>query len=395
MLPTETDVLIVGAGPTGLALAATLQAAGVRHVLVDRLAQGYNTSRAAVIHAHTLETLESIGVADALAARGLRLPAFSVRDRDRTLVTLPFDTLPGRHNCLLMLPQDATEAVLAERLGALGGRIRRGVVASHVEQDAQGVRAILESGDGAHAIRARYAVGADGMRSAVREAAGIAFDGEAFDQPFVLADVAMDWPLGPREVSLFFAPAGLLVVAPLPDGTYRLVAPLDDAPEQPGRAEMQALLDERGPAAAPARIERVVWSSRFRVHHRLASSYRNGRLFVVGDAAHVHSPAGGQGMNCGLVAACVLGRLLADVLSGRRPEPALDLYEKLRRPAAERVLALSGRLTSMATVDGTIRRTLRNAALSAAFRLAPVRRRLMLELSGLARADMARVPDAV
>lgn len=394
MLPTETDILIVGAGPTGLALATTLQQAGIRHVLVDRLAQGRNTSRAAVLHAHTLDTLDTLGVADTLVARGLRLPSFSIRERDRTLLTLPFDTLPGRHNYLLMLPQDATEAVLAGRLAELGGRIHRGIGVASIAQDARGVRAVLETADGPHEIRAHQAVGADGMNSIVRAAAGIAFDGETLAQPFVLADVEMDWPLVPHEVSLFFAPEGLLVVAPLPDGTYRLVAPVEDAPEHATVADMQALVDARGPATRPGRIGRVTWSSRFRVHHRLASSFRNGRLFVVGDAAHVHSPAGGQGMNCGLVDACVLGRLLADVRRGLRPESALDAYGAMRRPAAERVLGLSGRLTTMATVPGTLRRAARNAALAAAGRIGPLKRRLLLELSGLGRAHLARLPDA-
>ncbi len=394
MLPTETDVLIVGAGPTGLALAITLQQAGIRHVLVDRLVQGQNTSRAAVIHAHTLDMLATIGVADTLAARGLKLPAFSIKERDRTLLTLPFDTLPGRHNYLLMLPQDATEVVLAERLEALGGRIHRGVAVSCVRQDASGVQALLETSDGTHEIRARHAVGADGMQSVVRKAAGIAFEGETPVQPFVLADVAMDWPLGPREVSLFFAPDGLLVVAPLPDGTYRLVAPVDEAPAHPTAGDMQALLDARGPATQPARIRDVTWSSRFRVHHRLASSFRSGRLFVVGDAAHVHSPAGGQGMNCGLIDACVLGQLLAGVLNGTRPQSALDAYGEMRRPAAARVLALAGRLTAMATLTGTLRRAMRNAVLSAVGHVGPLKSRLLMELSGLSRAHLAQLPVA-
>lgn len=394
MFPTETDVLIVGAGPTGLALAISLRQAGLAPLVVDRLPAGLNASRAAVIHAHTLDVLDTIGVADTLAARGLKLPAFSIRERDRALVTLPFDRLPTAHPYLLMIPQDATEAALAERFAALGGTVRRGVTATGFARDGECVRATLAGPDGERTVRVRHVVGADGMHSAVRDAAGIAFEGVAFDESFVLADVAMEWPPGPREVALFFAPDGLLVVAPLPDGSYRLVAPVAEAPEHPDAADMQALLDARGPEARPGRIERVVWSSRFRVHHRLAASYRAGPYTLVGDAAHVHSPAGGQGMNCGLVDACVLGRLLADVLQGKRPHADLDLYEKLRRPAAARVLALSGRLTKVATIDGAFARAARNVALSAAFGLAPVRRKLTMELSGLARAELARLPKA-
>ena len=139
-------------------------------------------------------------------------------------------------------------------------------------------------------------------------------------------------------------------------------------------------------------VKDVIWSSRFRVHHRLAASYRNGRVFVMGDAAHVHSPAGGQGMNCGLVDACVLGQLLADVIRGRRSEAALDLYETLRRPAAASVLALAGRLTMLATMRGKAKRVARNALFWLVNRIGPAKRALMMNLSGLARQDLARLP---
>jgi 2-polyprenyl-6-methoxyphenol hydroxylase-like FAD-dependent oxidoreductase len=392
MFPTETDVLIVGAGPTGIALAATLQQSGVPHLLIDKLAEGLSTSRAAVIHAHTLEVLESIGVADQLAARGLQLSTFRIRDRDRALLSLPFDTLASPHACLLMLPQDVTEKVLADRLTALGGVIHRGIAATLVKQSEAGAEVRVVSPAGEQTIRARYVVGADGMHSGVRAAAGIVYEGAAYPESFVLADVEMDWPLRDQEVSLFFSAAGLVVVAPLPGGAYRIVATLADAPERPALADIQALLDARGLAAQPGKVSKVIWSSRFRVHHRLASSYRNDRLFLIGDAAHVHSPAGGQGMNCGLVDACMLGQLLADVIHGRRPEAELDSYEQLRRPAAAEVLALAGRLTALATMRGAFRRAVRNAIFSIIDRVGPAKRRLLMNLSGLSRRHLSRLP---
>jgi len=393
MLPSQTDVLIVGAGPTGLALAATLQQAGIRHVLIDKLAEGQNTSRAAVIHAHTLEVLDSIGVADSLAQNGLKLSTFSIRDRDRSLLSLPFDALASKHAYLLMLPQDATERILAERLIALGGTIHRGVAATAVNQGAGDAQVSITSEAGDSTIRARYVVGADGMHSKVRTAAAIDFEGAAYSDSFVLADVHMDWPLRDEEVSLFFAAEGVTVVAPLPDGSYRVVATLENAPERPGVKDIQALINARGPSRQPGRVTDVIWSSRFRVHHRLASAYRNNRLFLVGDAAHVHSPAGGQGMNCGLVDACVLGQLLADVIRGKREEAALDLYERLRRPAAAQVLTLAGRLTGLATMRGSFKRAARNAVFSIINRLKPAKRRLMLNLSGLGRKRLAQLPQ--
>jgi 2-polyprenyl-6-methoxyphenol hydroxylase-like FAD-dependent oxidoreductase len=230
------------------------------------------------------------------------------------------------------------------------------------------------------------------MHSLVRKTAGIGFIGESYEDSFVLADVDMDWAHGREEVMLFFSPAGVLVVAPLPGGRFRIVGSLDDAPERPGVADIQALLDARGPTRGAARVSCVHWSSRFRLHHRVAERYRNGRLLLVGDAAHAHSPAGGQGMNTGLVDACVLAELMADVLHGRRAEAALDQYERLRKPAAEQVLGLAGRLTGMAMAKGAARRLARNTLLRVVGRLPPARRLLQMQLSGLARRAASRVP---
>lgn len=390
-LPQETDVLIIGAGPTGLALGVSLQQAGVRHVIVDKLAQGLNTSRAGVIHAHTLEMLDRLAVTGELVQSGLRLTRFSARDRDRALLQLDFGKLPSKHPYVLMLPQDQTERIFTRRLEALGGAVHREVEAVALRQDAACARVELATPSGERAITARYVVGGDGMRSVVRSAAGTEFEGGTYEESFVLADVHMDWPYGLSEVSLFVSPAGMVVIAPFPSGTYRVVATMQSAPEKPGREDVQALLDSRGPSRSSARVNEVLWSSRFRIHHRVAKSYREGRFFLMGDAAHVHSPAGGQGMNTGLVDAVVLGQLLADVLKGGQPDSLLKSYERQRRPAAVTVVAMAGRFTEMATMRGTLRRALRNAVLSVAGRLPPARMRLMMNLSGLSRKAMAEV----
>jgi 2-polyprenyl-6-methoxyphenol hydroxylase-like FAD-dependent oxidoreductase len=362
--------------------------------LVDRLTSGQNTSRAAVIHAHTLEVLEQLGVSDRLLGEGLELARFSIRDRDRALVRLRFDTLPTPYACLLMLPQDRTEEILREALAEAGGAVCWGSTVERLTETADGVEASVATPAGRRTIRARYVVGADGMRSLVREAAGIGFTGASYEESFVLADVDMDWGHGRSEVTLFFSPRGLVVVAPLPGGRFRIVATLEDAPEQPTIADVQALLDGRGPTRGRATVSRVHWSTRFRLHHRVADRYRKGRLLLMGDAAHVHSPAGGQGMNTGLVDACVLGGILADVVSGRRDQGWLDEYETLRRPAAKQVLQLAGRLTQMATMKRAPERLLRNMLLRIVDRLPAARRRLELNLSGLSRRSAAKIAEA-
>ena len=385
MLPMRTEVLVVGAGPTGLALAAALVRRGVECLAVDRLAEGANTSRAAVIHSNTLEVLEPLGVSARLTAQGHKVPRFSVRARDRTLLTVRFDGLPTRYPGTIMLPQDATEAILLDRLQELGGRVHRPWRVVDLAEDAEGVDAILLAPDGAtRRLRADYVVGADGMHSIVRHAARIPFDGSTYEQSFLLADVAMEWGLPADEVCLFFSPQGFVVVAPLPGGRHRIVATMDEAPPEPALGDLQAILDARGPrGTARARLREIVWGSRFRVHHRLATRYRAGRLLLAGDAAHVHSPAGGQGMNTGLVDACVLADRLADVVAGRRDHRALDEYELLRRPVAERVLALSNRMTRMATLRHGALRSLRDLGMRMLGRSSAFRHALAMDLSGL------------
>jgi 2-polyprenyl-6-methoxyphenol hydroxylase-like FAD-dependent oxidoreductase len=374
----DTDVLIVGAGPTGLTLAASLAVRGLKPLVIDRQPTGVNTSRAAVIHARTLEVLEPLGVAEPLVARGVQASRFTIRDRDRVLVPISFTRLPTRYPYTLMISQAVTEQVLLQRLQALGGTVMRPQSLAEFRQDADGVDALLADGT---VVRARLLVGCDGMHSAVRESAGIGFEGGSYAESFLLADVRLSGDVAADEVVLYFSPRGMAVVAPLPEGLHRIVAPVDDAPERPDARFVQALLDERGPAASPVQVVgEPIWGSRFRVHHRIADRYRAGRVVLAGDAAHVHSPAGGQGMNMGMLDAVRLADAVQSALAGQLE--ALDAYASERRPVAEQVVALADRLTRLATVPPAMR-GLRNVFLRMAAMLPSVRRTLAWRLSGL------------
>lgn len=377
-LPTSTSVLVVGAGPTGLTVAIALALRGHDITVVDDQAAGANTSRAAVVHARTLEALEPLGVSNRLVERGVHAPRFTIRDRDRVLVPVPFGQPPTAYPYTLMISQAETEAVLLQRLTELGGTVVRPATVAGLDQDADGVTVTFA--DGAQ-VRADYVIGADGMHSTVRDQAGIAFEGATYDESFALADVKLSGGVPDDEVILYFSPAGLVVVAPLPDGTHRIVATVDTAPPEPDAAFVQHLLDTRGPAADPVSVEDVVWSSRFRVHHRVADTYRSGRIVLAGDAAHVHSPAGGQGMNAGITDAVVLGSALHSILSGASAT-LLDDYTATRRPVAKQVVALADRLTRLATADRALR-PLRNIVLGVLGRLPAFRTRLARRLSGL------------
>jgi 2-polyprenyl-6-methoxyphenol hydroxylase-like FAD-dependent oxidoreductase len=374
----DTDVLVVGAGPSGLTLAASLVKKGVATTVVDRQAAGANTSRAAVVNARTLEVLEDLDVARRLVKEGIQAPRFSIRDRARTLIPIDFSKLPTDYPYSLMVPQSTTEKLLLDRLVELGGSVIRPKTLTSITQDADGVTATFDDGD---VIRARYAVGADGINSTVREQAGIGFEGGEYGESFVLADVRLNGEAPADEVMLFWAKAGMTVVAPLPGDVFRIVAPVADAPEEPSATYVQEILDSRGFGAGRMVVADVIWGSRFRIHHRVADTYRAGRLLLSGDAAHVHSPAGGQGMNLGIQDGVALADALARVLAGE-PESVLDDYSATRRPIAQQVVAMTDRLTRLATLPRAAR-PVRNAVIGLAGRIPAVRRALATQLSGL------------
>jgi 2-polyprenyl-6-methoxyphenol hydroxylase-like FAD-dependent oxidoreductase len=372
------DVLVVGAGPTGLTAAISLVARGHKVTVVDRQAEGQNTSRAAVVYARTLEVLEPYGVAERLAAEGIHARRFTIRDRDKVLMTVPFDWLPTAYPYTLLVSQAVTEAVLLQRLNQLGGRVLRPYTLTRLDQDRTGVTATFAGGE---KMRAGYVVGADGIHSTVREQARIGFGaGDDAGASYSLADVHLSGGLPTDEVAVFFSPDGQLVSVPFPDGSHKLVANVAEAPPQPEVGFLQELVDARGPRAERAVIKDVVWGSRFRVQHGVADRFCAGRIALAGDAAHHNSPLGGQGMNAGIGDAEALGDAL-DAILERGATDALDAYGATRRSVARQVVAVTNRLTWLATMDRQVR-TLRNAVLAM---LDPVvSRRLAWRLSLLA-----------
>jgi 2-polyprenyl-6-methoxyphenol hydroxylase-like FAD-dependent oxidoreductase len=277
-----------------------------------------------------------------------------------------------------MLSQADTERLLEERLQELGTEVLRPKTVCRIDQDARGVTATFDDGE---TIRAGYVVGADGIHSTVREQAGIGFAGGEYAESFALADVRLSGKAPVDEVILFYATDGLNVLAPLPRGIWRIVAPTPDAPQLPSAAFVQELLDTRAFGPGQTVVTELLWGTRFRIHHRVADRYQAGRILLAGDAAHVHSPAGGQGMNLGITDAIALAKALTDVVHGGS-ETELDAYCTAQRERAERVVTLTGRLTRIATLPRPLR-PIRNSAMRLAARVPAVRRQLAWRLSGL------------
>ena len=351
----DETIVIVGAGPTGLALGAELKRLGISALILDKLEAGANTSRAAAVHARTLEILEPMGIVPELLQQGLSIPLFHVRDRDRLLASIDFKNLKTKYPFVLVCPQNHTEAILLKKLQSFGGDVQRPceVVAIHPEDNH--VQVQYKSGNELKTVRTKWLVGCDGMHSVVRKQASIPFTGGDYEENFVLADVEMDWPLSRDEVNSFFSEKGLLAVVPLPENRFRLIATAKNPPSQPTIADCEQILRERGPKIEGHAIRRLFWSSRFRIHHRLAKNLRQGRVLIIGDAAHVHSPAGGQGMNIGIQDAVSL----ASVLKGGN-DAALDIWEKERLQIARSVVKFTDRMTRFATVASPCMKRVRN-----------------------------------
>ncbi len=390
----RTDVVIVGAGPTGLTAAVRLAQLGIPHVVLDAAAAPAGTSKASLVHASSLELLFELGVGDDLVAAGREVKRMVMVDRGRPLVRVNLTDLPSRYPFALGVPQSTTEELLLQRLAELGGAVRRlhrvGSVRAHGEGHVVRGTVVSRGEPGSFEICARYVVGADGAHSAVRKAIGLDFPGETYPSQFVLADVALTCPgSADDEATINLSSRGVTVIGRLPGGTHRVIATVDadaDVPDAPDRAFVGDLLRDRGISAHPAADP--VWSSRFRVHHRVAGRFRVGGVFLAGDAAHVHSPAAGQGMNTGIADAFDLATRLAAVLSGQAGEPTLDAYEKVRRPAALEVLRFTDWMTRMAMLSSPIARSVRRVVAGTVGRLGPVQRRLTLWITGLERSPL-------
>ncbi len=346
----QTDILVAGAGPAGLALALQAHDHGAAVRVVERRPEAFRPSRALILHSRTLEVLRPLGVTQALLARADIAPVADLRLGSRVIrVTFADLALPGTaFPHLSLIRQMDVEQVLAQALADRGVEVERGTELAGVRDGPRGVRATLRSPAGAEEAVFGFVAGCDGPASIVRAQAGIGWPGRPYPVEILLADAELQGDLADDAAQVVAGRRGLLFVFRLGErATWRLLATRPAGPDQqpfgqPGppvpAAELQALMDEAG---LDVRITDLAWSSRVRVQHRVAGRFRRGRLFLAGDAAHAYSPATGQGMNAALQDAANLGWKLAFAAAQSGHGPLLDSYDLERRPVARQVLAMT------------------------------------------------------
>ncbi|MFF0754063.1 FAD-dependent monooxygenase [Streptomyces sp. NPDC004267] len=357
-------VLVVGAGPVGLAVATGLLQQGIDVRLIDQAERPNPHAKAITLWPRALEALDRLGAAAEILDRGLALHAQNYHSGGRRVARLTFDKVRDtRFPFAVSLPQQETEEALRHRFEALGGKTEFGVRLTSFEQDGDGVTAVLTDGeDRASEVRVDWLVGADGAHSTVRSALGTGYEGETYPQQFLLSDGPCDTPLAQDEAHYFMTAKGVLVVVGLPGGNFRVFTSLAPDAEiaEDVRAEVQRAASERCPV--PIRLTGEHRTGVFRVHRRIADRFRDRRVLLVGDAAHIHSPAGGQGLNTGIEDGATLAWRLGSVLAGGSPESFLDRWEAERRAVAQGVLDDTDLQTRLWMMKGW-RRNVRDTAL--------------------------------
>jgi len=367
---TQNDVLIVGAGPTGLVLALWLTRLGVKVRIIDKTAEPGTTTRALAVQARTLELYRQLDLTEAVVANGHRVPAVNLWVKGKNAARIAFESVGADltpYHFLHIFSQDRHERLLIERLQTLGVTVERCSELIGFTNESDHVVALLRGPEGQEMeCAAGYIAGCDGARSIVRETAGTGFAGGTYRQIFYVADVDAFGPAMNGELHIDLDEADFLGVFPLAGrGKARLIGTVRD--ERAGRADTLTFNDVSGRAIAhlKVQVESVNWFSTYHVHHRVTGHFRNGRAFLLGDAAHIHSPAGGQGMNTGIGDAINLAWKLAAAVAGRAGDNLLDSYEAERIGFARRLVATTDRVFTLATADGRIANILRT-------RVAPV-----------------------
>lgn len=373
----KTDVLIVGAGPVGLTMAIELARYGVKVRIIDKAAARSDKSKALVIWTRTLELMERAGCSAALVNAGRKVNSVKIIADGRSVGQFTLSGIETKYPYGLLIPQSETERILDEFLNGLGVKIQRSVEVADFAASGDKVLSVLRLADGhREMLETSWLIGCDGAHSTVRHMLGMIFHGETILIDWILADVTLKSVPEKSEIVIVWHPDGLLALFPLAENRYRVIADVGaieegaDPRPAPTVEEVQALLDKRYPGI---QASDPIWLSTFRINERKVRNYRSGRVFLAGDAAHVHSPAGARGMNTGMHDAINLAWKLGLVVQGKASKKILDSYTPERGPIAEEMLKMTERAKNLAAQKGKFVQFLCNHTASLVLGFAPVR----------------------
>jgi 2-polyprenyl-6-methoxyphenol hydroxylase-like FAD-dependent oxidoreductase len=385
----NAQVLVVGAGPVGLTMAAELARYGVPVRIIDKAAARSDTSKALVLWSRTLELLDRAGGSSPFIAAGRKVHAVNMIAGSELIARVELGIIESPYPWALMLPQSDTERLLEAHLDSLGVQVERQTELMSFADAGGSVTCLLRGPDGTQErIETRWMIGCDGAHSTVRHGLRLPFDGDTLKSDWILADLHIaGMPLPDTELGMYFHPDGVLATFPIGPGRYRVIADLGPAqgehPADPTLDEVQAVVNRRGPPGLT--VSEPIWLSAFRINERKVANYRNGNIFVAGDAAHVHSPVGGQGMNTGMQDAFNLAWKIA-MTAQRRCTAAvlLDSYSVERSAVGEQVLSNAGHLTAIAVTKSHILQAIRNRVAPFLLGFASVRHAMVDTMSELA-----------
>jgi 2-polyprenyl-6-methoxyphenol hydroxylase-like FAD-dependent oxidoreductase len=376
------DVLVVGAGPVGLVAAIDLARRGVPVRVIDKMPEPTDESRAVVLHARSLELLDQLGVLEEIAATGVKTTGAQMHARGSVLGRVGFDTIDSPFPYSITIPQTDTERILRDRLAGLGVEIERGVIYTGLEQDDTEVRASLTHPDGTTEVaHVPWLLGADGAKGAVRHSLGLKLEGVFKGERFLMGDVDADYAHEKESFHIFFSPGDAVgMLFPMAGRRVRVICQIaadTTQTREPTLEWLQQTVDEREMEVA---LVSSRWLTTFEIHHAQVPRYRTGRAFLAGDAAHVHSPAGGLGMNTGIQDAFNLTWKLAAAVRGEAGDALLDSYHAERHPVAADVITFTTALTKAGTLESPFAREARNLVMKAALRMPLARHSMANEI---------------
>jgi 2-polyprenyl-6-methoxyphenol hydroxylase-like FAD-dependent oxidoreductase len=389
-METKIDVLVVGAGPVGLTMAAELKRYGLSTRIIDKDTGRTDKSKAIALWARTLELLNRMGpgVTQGFIDAGLKAESTSIFAGGEQIARVDLSSVDTPYKFMLLIPQNETERLLEEHLTGLGGQVERQVELKAFEQSSDLVTCTLGHANGSEeTVEASWLIGCDGAHSLVRHQLGMSFEGSTMLNDWIVADLQISGMQGPPAGNIYWHAQGILALFPLGGTRYRVIADVGESVSNvigehriPTLKEVQQILETRGPKGIAA--SDPLWLSGFTINERKVADYRAQRVFLAGDAAHVHSPAGGQGMNTGMHDAVNLAWKLSLVSRGFcAAEPLLASYSPERSAVATKVLQTTGKTTAIALMQGEAKQAIRNHVASLVFGLTPVRHAMANMLS--------------